>query len=50
MGKKGNDNIGHDAHFYGAIWGFAFTFVMALILRPELVTRFVDLLTHPTFD
>lgn len=25
MGKKGNDNVGHDAHFWGAVWGFVFT-------------------------
>ena len=25
MGRKGTDNIGHDAHFWGAVWGFAFT-------------------------
>lgn len=24
MGKKGMDNIGHDAHFFGAIWGVLF--------------------------
>ncbi len=24
MSKKGTDNIGHDAHFFGAIFGFAF--------------------------
>jgi membrane associated rhomboid family serine protease len=25
MAKKGTDNIGHDAHFWGAIWGITFT-------------------------
>jgi len=25
MARKGADNIGHDAHFWGAIWGIAFT-------------------------
>lgn len=24
MAKKGMDNIGHDAHFWGAVWGFVF--------------------------
>jgi membrane associated rhomboid family serine protease len=37
MAKKGNDNIGHDAHFYGAIFGFVFTG----LLRPELFQLFV---------
>lgn len=25
MARKGSGNIGHDAHFWGAVWGFAFT-------------------------
>jgi len=25
MARRGMDNIGHDAHFWGAVWGFAFT-------------------------
>jgi membrane associated rhomboid family serine protease len=25
MARKGADNIGHDAHFWGAIWGISFT-------------------------
>jgi membrane associated rhomboid family serine protease len=37
MGKKNVDNIGHDAHFYGAVFGFVFP----LILRPELMQQFV---------
>ena len=44
MGKKGNDNIGHDAHFYGAVWGFSFTVLSAVILRPDLLTSFMDML------
>lgn len=34
--KKGQGNIDHDAHFYGAIAGFMFT----LALRPALITDF----------
>lgn len=37
MGKKGIDNIGHDAHFYGAIFGFVFP----ILFKPELITRFI---------
>ena len=36
MIKKGNDNIGHDAHFWGAIFGFVFP----IILKPQLLSRF----------
>jgi membrane associated rhomboid family serine protease len=28
MARKGNDNIGHDAHFWGAVWGFTFTAIL----------------------
>ena len=37
MAKKGSDNIGHDAHFYGAVFGFVFTG----LLRPELFQLFL---------
>ena len=28
MAKKGNDNIGHDAHFFGALFGVMFTIML----------------------
>ncbi len=36
--KKATDNIGHMAHFTGAIWGLLITGLM----NPELFTRFVQ--------
>lgn len=38
MSKKASDNIGHDAHFFGAVFGFIFTG----LLRPELFQMFVS--------
>ena len=38
MGKKANDNINHDAHFWGAIYGFVFP----IFLDPQLLGRFID--------
>lgn len=38
MSKKQMDNIGHDAHFWGAVFGFVVTFVF----KPELFGRFID--------
>ena len=38
MAKRGMDNIGHLAHFSGAIFGFAFP----LILRPALFIEFIQ--------
>lgn len=45
MDKKGNDNIGHDAHFSGAVYGFLFT----LIFDPTHGRIFIDALMHPSF-
>lgn len=38
MAKKQLDNIGHDAHFWGAVYGFIFT----ILLEPSLFSRFID--------
>jgi membrane associated rhomboid family serine protease len=36
MGKRQLDNIGHNAHFWGAVFGFVFT----VLLKPALLPRF----------
>lgn len=41
LGKRGQTNIGHDAHFWGAIFGVAFT----LILKPGLLQSFIEQIT-----
>jgi membrane associated rhomboid family serine protease len=38
MGKKGTDNIGHNAHFWGAIYGLIFT----IAIKPEFFTLFIQ--------
>lgn len=38
MAKRGQTNIGHDAHFAGAIFGALLT----IVLKPELGLRFLD--------
>lgn len=43
MGKRKADNVAHDAHFLGAVYGFIFP----IILKPDLFGRFIDLL--PSF-
>ena len=40
MSKKNIDNVGHDAHFWGAVFGFVFT----IILKPELIVRLFGIL------
>ena len=38
MSKKSQDNIAHDAHFFGAVFGLIFP----IILKPELFTYFIQ--------
>ncbi len=38
MAKQGGDRINHDAHFYGALFGFLFP----VLLKPELFLDFID--------
>lgn len=40
MSKKSNDNVAHDAHLLGAVFGFLFP----ILLRPQLFGQFIDLL------
>lgn len=42
MAKKGKDNIGHDAHFWGAVFGLAFTG----LLKPSLFVSFFEQLFY----
>lgn len=41
MSKRGGDNVNHDAHLFGALFGVLFTFAM----KPALAVRFVQNLT-----
>jgi len=38
MDKKGKDNVGHDAHFWGGVFGF----VITIALKPELFLHFFN--------
>nr|WP_321356130.1 rhomboid family intramembrane serine protease [uncultured Draconibacterium sp.] len=38
MSKRKTDNVAHDAHFLGAVFGFIFP----ILLKPDLFTRFID--------
>lgn len=40
MSKRGTDNIGHDAHFAGAVWGFLFTLALGFLYNPDYVKFF----------
>ncbi|MES2850114.1 MAG: rhomboid family intramembrane serine protease [Bacteroidota bacterium] len=45
MAKRGNDNIGHNAHLWGSLYGFAFT----SIIHPDMMASFFTQLMHPSF-
>jgi membrane associated rhomboid family serine protease len=45
MSRKGGTNINHDAHFWGAIFGFFFT----LLVSPDHGLLFINQLLHPAF-
>ena len=36
MGKKNQDNVNHDAHLWGSVFGFLFTILLIAVVRPEL--------------
>jgi len=38
MSKRDNDNIAHDAHFLGALFGFLFP----ILLKPDLLSTFIN--------
>ncbi|MFT5167920.1 MAG: membrane associated rhomboid family serine protease [Saprospiraceae bacterium] len=40
MDKRGGDNIGHNAHFWGAVYGLVFTIAAAGIFAPDMLEVF----------
>ena len=45
MGKRGGDNVNHDAHLWGALYGIVFT----IVAHPAVVPSFINQLRHPRF-
>ena len=48
MSKKGGDNINHDAHLYGALFGLAFTIALIAALQPQLFEFIIEELKKPS--
>lgn len=42
MAKRNVDNIAHDVHFWGAIFGF----VLPILIKPELLENFIALIVN----
>lgn len=39
MAKKAKDNIGHDAHFWGAVFGIVFTILCKPLIAKDFITQ-----------
>ena len=48
MGKKNADNVNHDAHLWGSVFGLAFTLALIAFMNPTLFTGIIEELKHPS--
>ena len=46
MSRRGGDNVNHDAHYWGALFGIVFT----ILVHPDVIHIFTNELVHPRFD
>lgn len=48
MSKRGGDNINHDAHLWGALFGLGFTIALIAAMQPRLLEFILEELKHPS--
>lgn len=48
MGKRGGDNVNHDAHLWGSLFGLGFTLALIAYLQPALFTGIIEELKNPS--
>lgn len=48
MGKRNADNVNHDAHLWGGLFGLAFTLVLVGVMQPDLFTAILEELKNPS--
>lgn len=49
MDKRGTDNIGHNAHFWGSVYGLLFTVSSMAFAKPAMLQFFIDRLMEGPF-
>lgn len=49
MSKRSADNINHDAHLWGSVFGLALTLLLVGVLQPSLFSAMLNELIHPHF-
>jgi membrane associated rhomboid family serine protease len=42
MGKQNNDNVNHDAHLWGSVFGLAFTIAVVFLLRSDCIPYIME--------
>ena len=48
MSKNGQDNINHDAHLWGSLFGIAMTALLVFMLRPDILPNILEELKNPS--
>ncbi len=48
MSRRGGDNINHDAHLWGALFGLGFTIALIAAMQPQLLEFILEELKHPS--
>lgn len=48
MSKRGGDNINHDAHLWGALFGLGFTIALIAAMQPALFEPILEQLKNPS--
>ena len=49
MAKRNADNVNHDAHLWGSLFGLIFTIILVAVLQPSMFPAIIEELTHPHF-
>ena len=48
MGKRSGDNVNHDAHLWGSVFGLIFTLALIALMQPILFEGIIEMLKNPS--